>query len=851
MAESESISGPILHVVVVGFHHKKGCTVEYSYPPLIEGNPVESSELPAQWKHLPSLALPDGAHNHEEDTIFFHLESRDEQNETVFGISCYRQILATDLINRGTDVTRNTVQKSVCVLSKYPLFGLITAKLELITHAYFQERDFSQVSLLEETYKNLNMSVTGAKDDAQWFVGLSSREAVIQFKHKILVLFKLMMLERRVLFFGSPVKKLCNTLLSVLALHPGMIECGLKESACLTKASNCVASSLKITNIGNNMDSVDNFLEVQYNKESDRTTLESKLEDNAFIKNDAPKSDNQNQLEETLSDENKNIPHVDHKSSDNVSNDGERLTRELSVGSDVSERDISAVISRGRLASDKRKVLDNKGHEIVCEDPSHKEQACDVSQITHIEAIQRLSSQDGDEAMLSSSPKVSSGPLDNINDITQVEPVQGLRVDVTQPIPINVQDLDTPESIQQIDNEDLFSFEEDKLLLTMEGTDTSSTRTPDSDIPDLSIGGTSVDPDKKGHGLYIATSDPMNNMFNSEDSFQDISLLSDKDTPKSELAPVPIIARKDSQSSINSSNSIKSNNSNISSKTMLLKGKLTSVFGFKGGQKQEVEQKSESPEIIERPLSPTTLNLDDFGLPLSIYTKGSLCHPYLSLQYYDLLVDVNVRCLVIGATNMLFKHKTALTDVIVEFDENKIEIHDPELRKQLNLSTADLRFADYIVQTVHEDQGDIFVDDTSWEGGDEWLRAQFKTYTLSLLATTLSDDEKALDDYNSHFMNAWRTTHNYRMWQNTPHDAIKQVEPGHPFRGQVNVADMKLRLAHTMQYTTGGKRINAAVMSTGKAMSQTGKVVGGALTNAKSAVSSWLGWPRNQPENST
>jgi len=40
--------------------------VEYSYPPLIPGRPVNSSECPEEWKHLPSLALPDGAHNYTE-----------------------------------------------------------------------------------------------------------------------------------------------------------------------------------------------------------------------------------------------------------------------------------------------------------------------------------------------------------------------------------------------------------------------------------------------------------------------------------------------------------------------------------------------------------------------------------------------------------------------------------------------------------------------------------------------------------------------------------------------------------------------------------------------------------------
>jgi hypothetical protein len=33
-----SSSLPILHVVVVGFHHKKGCQVEYAHPPLMPGD---------------------------------------------------------------------------------------------------------------------------------------------------------------------------------------------------------------------------------------------------------------------------------------------------------------------------------------------------------------------------------------------------------------------------------------------------------------------------------------------------------------------------------------------------------------------------------------------------------------------------------------------------------------------------------------------------------------------------------------------------------------------------------------------------------------------------------------------
>lgn len=63
--------------------------------------------------------------------------------------------------------------------------------------------------------------------------GLSARELVLQFRHKTLLLFKLLLLERRVVFYRSPVQPLCATILSLLSLHPGMIEKGLYHCACI------------------------------------------------------------------------------------------------------------------------------------------------------------------------------------------------------------------------------------------------------------------------------------------------------------------------------------------------------------------------------------------------------------------------------------------------------------------------------------------------------------------------------------------------------------------------------------------------------------------------------------------
>lgn len=128
---------------------------------------------------------------------------------------------------------------------------------------------------------------------------------------------------------------------------------------------------------------------------------------------------------------------------------------------------------------------------------------------------------------------------------------------------------------------------------------------------------------------------------------------------------------------------------------------------------------------------------ENCGFPLSIFKQGYLCLPYLSLPYLDLLIDVNVRGYIIGATNVLFKQKRQLYDILVDFDGTRIECQDPELRKQLHLTTEDLRFADYIVKHVSEEKHDVFLDGVGWEGGDEWIRTQFKVYLLCLLRTSL------------------------------------------------------------------------------------------------------------------
>ncbi|XP_054427311.1 late secretory pathway protein AVL9 homolog [Pteronotus mesoamericanus] len=616
--------GPVLHIVVVGFHHKKGCQVEFSYPPLIPGEGHDSHTVPEEWKYLPFLALPDGAHNYQEDTVFFHLPPRNGSGATVYGISCYRQIEAKALKVRQADVTRETVQKSVCVLSKLPLYGLLQAKLQLITHAYFEEKDFSQISILKELYEHMNSSLGGTSlEGSQVYLGLSPRDLVLHFRHKVLILFKLILLEKKVLFYISPVNKLVGALMTVLSLFPGMIEHGLRDCS-------------------------------QYRPRK------STSEDAGLQENNPPADD------------------FVSMSAFNISNTNSEAVKKIVMGNHGGD---AAIKTEEPL--------------FPAEDSSQGQELRDSNQ--YLKPPSRPS------------PESSESDWETLDPSVLEDPALKER--------------------EQVGSEQTNSFPKELVP---------------SDSPPITV------------------------------------------QPQAST------------------------------------GQAVLVPGLISG-----------------------LEEDQYGMPLAIFTKGYLCLPYMALQQHHLLSDVSVRGFVAGATNILFRQQKHLSDAIVEVEEALIQIHDPELRKLLNPTTADLRFADYLVRHVTENREDVFLDGTGWEGGDEWIRAQFAVYIHALLAATLQlDNEKMLADYGTTFVTAWKNTHNYRVWHSNKHPALAEINPNHPFQGQYSVSDMKLRFSHSVQNSERGKKIGNVMVTTSRNVVQTGKAVGqsvgGALSSAKTAMSSWL-----------
>ncbi|KAJ5291658.1 hypothetical protein N7478_000909 [Penicillium angulare] len=209
-------------VLVIDFHHARGPEIEHCISD--EGtNPAIDND----WSLLPFMALSDGAHLSTEEFSYFTLR-RSETPETpatsLFGIACSRQIDAKLLINRHPDVTRSTVQKAVVVVTHSPQrVGQLREKLSVVTTAWFAQRDFSDIDILKKFREGLVISLLndGPKDQN---LGLSLREMIHEFKYQTLVLFKGLLLQPKMLFFGTRCERLCMIQFSLVSLIPGLIN---------------------------------------------------------------------------------------------------------------------------------------------------------------------------------------------------------------------------------------------------------------------------------------------------------------------------------------------------------------------------------------------------------------------------------------------------------------------------------------------------------------------------------------------------------------------------------------------------------------------------------------------------
>ncbi|KAI0482247.1 transport protein Avl9-domain-containing protein [Xylariaceae sp. FL0804] len=226
--EAQAKMGFVPLVNIVDFHHHRGPEVEKWFG-------VAEGQDPAadwDWTLLPFMALSDGAHACTEDFSYFTLlrpATDDSPATSLFGISCTRQMDASQLLVRPPDVTRSTVQKAVVVIADSPqFFGLLRERLSVVTSAWFAQRDFGETEILRRFQESLadekERDQLNDEEDRDQYLGMSLRELVREFKWQTLVLFKCCLLQPKMLFFGSRCERLCMMQFSLISLIPGLLR---------------------------------------------------------------------------------------------------------------------------------------------------------------------------------------------------------------------------------------------------------------------------------------------------------------------------------------------------------------------------------------------------------------------------------------------------------------------------------------------------------------------------------------------------------------------------------------------------------------------------------------------------
>ncbi|KAA8498334.1 Late secretory pathway protein AVL9-like [Porphyridium purpureum] len=199
--------------------------------PGVKGSFPKSSQdwgiLPRAWAYLPILALPDGVHDSENDTVYFTLPPY------VHCVACFRQVDAASVktlsasFQQDSEVAaRGSIQKSVVLLCRRPLFGVLGERLILGVRAYFDQKDFARTDLLASLYHGLNTSFTrpSMRTPSTLYHGLDLRALFLRLGADVLSVLKLILLEKRVIIYSQPIFDACKAVLSFVSLLPGALD---------------------------------------------------------------------------------------------------------------------------------------------------------------------------------------------------------------------------------------------------------------------------------------------------------------------------------------------------------------------------------------------------------------------------------------------------------------------------------------------------------------------------------------------------------------------------------------------------------------------------------------------------
>jgi hypothetical protein len=195
--------------------------------------------------------------------------------------------------------------------------------------------------------------------------------------------------------------------------------------------------------------------------------------------------------------------------------------------------------------------------------------------------------------------------------------------------------------------------------------------------------------------------------------------------------------------------------------------------------------------------------------------QGGFFGPYTPLQQLDILADFGTKSYIVGSTNsLLLQQKDRYSDILINLDENTVNITSPSLKSALALTAADRRWIDFLAHEVNEtwdESNPSRPKNMQYIGSEEFIRSQFEAYMLGLISSvkfhnflvSQGEDTSALGaesdpavDFGHEWVEAWKKTENYRMWDaHTDTNLFAVSEPKHPCAGGLTIDDIQRRVA--------------------------------------------------------
>lgn len=200
----------MLHLVALSFEHRRGNQIDKVYPEFPDEPHI------ADWHQgLPFIAIPDKAHGACSSTIQFTLPHPDMRNFCVYGLAAFRAIEASELASDPAYV-RNHVQKSLCVISKVPLFGELEQRLKKAIYDNFD-------CLVDKVEDIFNQLKEACDHQTVPFSGISYPSLFQSLQLNVLTLVKAIMARHKILIFADNSELVSKMVCAIASLLPGFI----------------------------------------------------------------------------------------------------------------------------------------------------------------------------------------------------------------------------------------------------------------------------------------------------------------------------------------------------------------------------------------------------------------------------------------------------------------------------------------------------------------------------------------------------------------------------------------------------------------------------------------------------